>query len=232
VAVELADEGDWLVLAVVDNGVGMSEEQLAHLFEPFNRLGRERGTVEGTGIGLHLTRQLVLRMGGTIAAESRLGEGTRVSLRLPRFHASGEAAPAEAAAVPAASAAEALAGPILYIEDNPVNLMLVEQFLARWPEVRLSSADYRPRRAGAAARMSASTSCCSTCSLPDMHGTELLQQLAQPGGAGAARRWWPCRPARCRGDPRGARRRRRGVLDQAAEPRAAGRRSAALPARS
>jgi PAS domain S-box-containing protein len=184
VLVEVADEGDSVRIDVADNGVGMDEEQLVHLFEPFNRLGRERGSVEGTGIGLHLTRQLVLKMGGTISAQSSPGQGTRMSVRLPRAHATDDRrrlAGADGAQGVPPPIEGALEGQILYIEDNPVNLMLVEQFLLRWPGVGLSSAATGAaglaELAQARGRDRHFDLVLLDMQLPDMHGTELLQQL-------------------------------------------------------
>jgi PAS domain S-box-containing protein len=183
VGIQIREDGEQLCIDVVDDGVGMSEEQLAHLFEPFNRLGREGGAVEGTGIGLHITRQLVLKMGGTIAALSAPGQGTRMSVCLPRaaWPAGLPALATGAAAGGPAYASEALpegvpAGAVLYIEDNPVNLMLVEQFLRRWPAVNLVSAD--TGEVGLARlRAGQFDLVLLDMQLPDMHGTELLRRL-------------------------------------------------------
>ncbi|MFO1338648.1 MAG: ATP-binding protein [Burkholderiaceae bacterium] len=70
VALEVHDEGAQLRLDVVDDGAGMSTEQLAHLLRALQPPRPRARSVEGTGIGLHLTRQLVRRMGGTIEAQS------------------------------------------------------------------------------------------------------------------------------------------------------------------
>ena len=70
-------------LDVIDTGPGLSGEQRAHLFEPFNRLGAERSSIDGTGIGLVITRRLLRLMGGDIAVDSREGEGSRFSALLP-----------------------------------------------------------------------------------------------------------------------------------------------------
>jgi PAS domain S-box-containing protein len=74
----------WLSLSVGDTGVGIAAEDLPHLFEPFNRLSQTRGGVEGTGIGLSLTRALVTLMQGRIQVSSTLGEGSVFSVLLPR----------------------------------------------------------------------------------------------------------------------------------------------------
>lgn len=125
IAVEAEPAGDTLVLTVRDTGRGMSAEQLAHLFEPFNRLGIEREGIEGTGIGLTIVKALVVGMGGTIAVASRRGEGTTVTLQLPRAPAG---APAPVPPPPAAAPRRA-SGRLLYIEDNAVNVLLVEELV-------------------------------------------------------------------------------------------------------
>ena len=79
-----AEAQAWLEISVSDTGVGIAAEDLPHLFEPFNRLSQAHGGVEGTGIGLSLTRALVTLMNGRIQAESRLGEGSVFSVLLPR----------------------------------------------------------------------------------------------------------------------------------------------------
>ncbi len=64
---------DRIRISVRDTGAGLAPEQLAQLFQPFNRLGKEAGTEEGTGIGLVVTKRLVELMGGTIGVESTVG---------------------------------------------------------------------------------------------------------------------------------------------------------------
>jgi PAS domain S-box-containing protein len=129
-------------ISVRDTGAGLAAEELAQLFEPFNRLGQAAGAEEGTGIGLVVTKQLVELMGGVIGVDSTVGTGTVfwIELRL-------SAAPRLAAA---AAEESALARPtvpegaplrtLLYVEDNPANLELVEQLIARRADLRLLSA--------------------------------------------------------------------------------------------
>jgi PAS domain S-box-containing protein len=84
VRVLLAAEDGAVHIEVADDGIGIAEDHLARLFEPFQRGAHERSGIEGTGIGLALTRALVLRMGGGIEVASRLGEGSCFVVRLPR----------------------------------------------------------------------------------------------------------------------------------------------------
>ena len=103
VSVHAHADGGLAVLTVADTGRGMSDAQLRHLYEPFNRLGVEREGIEGTGIGLTIVKALVGRLGGSIQVHSTPGEGTTFTLRLPLSLAG--AAPAVAAAGSAASPA-------------------------------------------------------------------------------------------------------------------------------
>ncbi len=141
-SVELAVSraGERVQVDVIDNGIGMDAAQRERLFRRFDRLGREGGDVRGTGIGLVLTRQLVEHMHGTIEVESQPGRGTRVRVSLVAAQA-----PAEVSAGPAApragnGAAPALGGRVLYIEDEPVNRLLVAEFLRGSPAVVLECA--------------------------------------------------------------------------------------------
>jgi signal transduction histidine kinase len=94
VRIDVHTQGDRVDIDVADSGIGMSSEQLAHLFEPFNRLGHEHGGIEGTGLGLSLTRELVLQMKGELVFSSRTGEGTTAQVRLPRGTEPGDHTPA------------------------------------------------------------------------------------------------------------------------------------------
>jgi len=129
-------------ISVKDSGAGLPPEMLVQLFQPFNRLGRERSGEEGTGIGLVMSKRLVELMGGVIGVESEVGEGS-----VFWFELNAAAAPQLTADVaePAAShPAQALHGSLLrtllYVEDNPANLKLIEQLIARRSDMRLLSA--------------------------------------------------------------------------------------------
>jgi PAS domain S-box-containing protein len=137
VTVEARDQE--VEIDVVDTGLGMSEEQLSHLFEPFNRLGHERGRIEGTGIGLALSRQLVEAMGGSLTVRSKEGQGTAICVKLARCAL--EDAPAAPAIAPPPVDEHHPKGVVLYIEDNPVNQLIVEQMLLRWEDVHFLHAE-------------------------------------------------------------------------------------------
>jgi len=129
-------------ISVRDTGAGLAREQLAQLFQPFNRLGKEAGVEEGTGIGLVVAKRLVELMGGTIGADSTVGAGTEFWIELSLTEAPMLAAGGAEPATPARPELPVGATPrtVLYVEDNPANLELVEQLIARRPELRLLSA--------------------------------------------------------------------------------------------
>ena len=122
-------------ISVSDTGAGLSPEKLAQLFQPFNRLGQEAAGVAGTGIGLVVTKRLAELMEGALGVESIAGKGSVFWCDLPSSAAPRvvvehpeAAAPAEA---PASTAARMRT--VLYVEDNPANMTLVEQLIARRP---------------------------------------------------------------------------------------------------
>jgi PAS domain S-box-containing protein len=128
-------------ITVTDTGAGLPSEKLAQLFQPFNRLGQEAQGEEGTGIGLVVSKRLVELMDGVIGVESSVGTGSVFWVELPStapltLPASVELiAPAESVAV----APEGLRT-LLYVEDNPANLKLVERLIGRRNDLRLLSA--------------------------------------------------------------------------------------------
>jgi signal transduction histidine kinase/AmiR/NasT family two-component response regulator len=128
-------------ISVTDTGVGLSPENMVQLFQPFNRLGQEANGEEGTGIGLVVCKRLIDLMGGEIGAESSVGKGSVfwIDINLstePRLALVVDQP--RATALPQANAGAALRT-LLYVEDNPANLMLVEDLVARRSDIRLLS---------------------------------------------------------------------------------------------
>ncbi|HEX3140469.1 MAG TPA: PAS domain S-box protein [Rhizobacter sp.] len=117
--------GDRLTLCIEDSGAGMSAEQMSRLFQPFERLGRETSSIEGTGLGLIIARSLVQANGGRLTIASEAGRGTCVRIELQCTDA-----PAGATLRPAGEAGGATATPglrMLYVEDNRINALLFEE---------------------------------------------------------------------------------------------------------
>ncbi len=129
-------------VSINDTGLGLSPEQLARLFEPFNRLGQENGSEEGTGIGLVMTKRLVELMGGVIGVESTVGKGSVFWIELLRATEPTLAAGSDEASTchPAPVLPDPSLRSVLCVEDNPANLKLIEQLVARRPHMRLLSA--------------------------------------------------------------------------------------------
>ena len=129
-------------VSIRDTGAGLKPEQMAQLFQPFNRLGQEGGTEEGTGIGLVMAKRMVELMGGKIGVESTPGKGSVFWFELISVVApepTPEICEAKRIAVPNIPGSARL-HTLLYIEDNAANLKLVESIIARRPNTRLLSA--------------------------------------------------------------------------------------------
>ncbi|MFZ6742813.1 PAS domain S-box protein [Undibacterium sp. JH2W] len=146
VTVEYVIRGDCRIrISVKDAGKGLSPEQVGQLFQPFNRLGQDAGNEEGTGIGLVVTKQLVELMGGVIGVESHVGVGSVFWIELalasaPALHAeTGDEFEGESSAGEQAVHGSSQRS-LLYVEDNPANLALVEQLIARRSDLKLLTA--------------------------------------------------------------------------------------------
>jgi len=164
VHVQALTQGAEVLLRVSDTGRGMSSEQLRHLFEPFNRLGVDGDSIEGTGIGLAIVKTLVERMGGSVQVDSVPGQGSVFDVRLqagelvlappPAPPSSGAADRAASRGATGTTAGPAAPGPspapavpappaqprsrqVLYVEDNPVNAVIIGELLARRPDLKL-----------------------------------------------------------------------------------------------
>jgi CheY-like chemotaxis protein len=164
-----------LKINVTDTGQGIPKSRIDQLFAPFERLGAEALGIEGTGLGLALSKPLVEAMGGTISVESQPGGGTTFSVELdvvteapssekdqrPTREGNGNSSPSKT---------------ILYIEDNLTNLKLLERLLDRRPEIRLLSA-MQGGIGVTLARTHRPDLILLDLNLPDMPGEEVLGRL-------------------------------------------------------
>jgi PAS domain S-box-containing protein len=169
---------DLLRISVKDTGRGIRPEDIERLFAPFDRLGAEQTGVQGTGLGLALSKRLIEAMGGTVDVESAPGEGSTFSIELPlveppvvQFERMGEVDPAPASVLGEAAT-------LLYVEDNLSNLRLIERILANRPQVKLLSA-MQGRLGLDLARQHRPDLILLDLHLPDMSGEEVLHQLRE-----------------------------------------------------
>ncbi len=164
--------------SIADTGIGIAPDQLARLFEPFERLGAELTEIEGTGLGLTLSRGLIEAMGGTIEVSSQPRAGTTFVVELgaagwPR--AEHQQMPHERE-LPELGSPVGLRSRIIYIEDNVSNLTLVERILDRHPGVELMPA-MQATIGLELAREHRPDLVVLDLHLPDMRGTEALKRL-------------------------------------------------------
>ena len=172
-------DGERYRISVADTGPGIPPDKLDDLFEPFNRLGAEQTEVEGTGIGLAISKRLIELMEGTIGVESEVGSGSRFYFELPLAEAVEEEA---ADSEEEASEDETVVEPeddrqtVLYVEDNPANLQLVADILTLRPHIRLLSAP-QARMGIDLARAHHPDLIILDINLPEMDGFEALKLL-------------------------------------------------------
>jgi len=167
-------ESQAIEIVVSDTGLGMTRAQMDELFQPYNRLGRERTAVEGTGIGLVISRRLAELMGGSLRAQSAAGEGSSFTLTLPRApHADG--ALSTTSELPAEPASYRQRW-VHYIEDNETNIEVMRGMLLRRPQVSLS-VSMNGLDGLAAVRLRRPSLILLDMHLPDIDGLELLRHL-------------------------------------------------------
>jgi CheY-like chemotaxis protein/anti-sigma regulatory factor (Ser/Thr protein kinase) len=183
-----ADEG-WVRVSVTDTGPGLSDEEQQRLFQDFERLGADRSGIKGAGIGLALSRRLVDMMQGEIGVSSQPGLGSTFWVRLARADGQASAATHAALAQPlrlaeAAPTAGTAVRSVLYIEDDPVNLLLIEAALERLPQWRLTTAT-RPEEGLDLAEAERPNLILLDIQLPGIDGYEVLRRLrASPSTCG------------------------------------------------
>ncbi len=175
----VADRGlDAVMLSVTDSGRGMTAQQMAHLFEPFNRLGAESGPVQGMGIGLAIVRQLVGRLGGHVEVSSTPGDGSEFRVWLdaaPCDRLVGEPLQLPLAPMPEPPwRSDGLQA--LYVEDNPVNLLLMQEMFKKRPAWSLFTAVNGLDGVAQGHRMRPQLALIDM-QLPDIDGIEVLRRL-------------------------------------------------------
>jgi PAS domain S-box-containing protein len=169
------DEGH-LKVAVSDTGRGISADQIERLFIPFDRLGADVTSEEGTGLGLMLARHLVEAMGGKLAVESEPGLGSTFTVSLTEVPGPGDWVVTQSPDRPLLSAGADARRSVLYIEDNLANLALVEQIFTHRPQVELESA-MQGRMGLLLAQTHLPDLILLDVNLPDMTGREVLSEL-------------------------------------------------------
>ena len=175
-----ASTAERIRISVADTGAGLPPEKLALLFQPFNRLGQEAGTVAGTGIGLVVTKRLAELMDGRLGVDSTVGVGSvfwceLIAVAAPQL-------PVESSKIvfsiqphlPAGAACRSL----LYVEDNPANMKLVEQLIARYPDIQMMTA-VNGTRGIELARTTHPTVILMDINLPGISGIEALKILRE-----------------------------------------------------
>ena len=179
---------DAVRVAIRDTGPGLDAEQHARLFQAFERLDAGRTSVEGAGLGLVLSKRLIDAMRGEIGLASEVGIGSTFWIRLPRAaepQSELGAGFAPSTVTSAAALADGATRTVLYIEDNPVNVLLMEAMLARVPALRLITAPL-PGLGLQLARDEQPDLILLDIQLPGMDGYEVLRRLRASGGAGAS----------------------------------------------
>jgi CheY-like chemotaxis protein len=163
-------------ITVEDTGVGLTDSQLGHLFEPFNRLAADKTGVRGTGLGLVITRKLVQAMGGRLDVWSQLGKGSRFQVHLPlRRRTRARDCHTLPLDLPSRQDSEQHYS-VLYIEDDEVNVVLMEQLFATQPAWHLECATTGAAGIAAAVR-SRPQLILLDMNLPDMPGMQVLKHL-------------------------------------------------------
>jgi PAS domain S-box-containing protein len=164
-------------IQVGDTGLGMTTDQLAALFQPYNRLGRESSDIQGTGIGLVICRRLCALMHGSLDVASQAGVGTVFTLRLPAV-ASPAAPPTLASRFVASATAPYRHKQVHYIEDNEVNVEVMRGVLMQRPQIELD-VSMLGLDGLAAVRLRKPDLILLDMQLPDISGMEVLRHLKQ-----------------------------------------------------
>lgn len=161
-------------LRVTDSGLGLSPDQMKDLFQPFNRLGRDRSSIEGTGIGLVISQRLAEWMGGSLRAKSIMGQGSSFTLALPQVERQGSIQ--GELHEPVATLSTYHRRRVHYVEDNETNVEVMRGILAQRPQVELT-VSLTGLDGLAAIRTLRPDVILLDMHLPDISGMELLRHL-------------------------------------------------------
>jgi PAS domain S-box-containing protein len=185
VSVVASDTGSGRIrVSVNDTGAGIAPEKLALLFQPFERLGAEQSAVEGTGLGLAVSKGLAQAMGGSVGVTSVVDHGSTFWVELPASDAPDLSAPTLDAAAPAHIGSGETRGTVLYIEDNASNVRLLQRLLERRSGVRLLNTG-RGEEGIQMAQAEHPNLILLDLHLPDISGEEVLRRLwADPSTRG------------------------------------------------
>ncbi len=172
------EEDSKLRINITDTGMGIAQDKLTQLFDPFNRLGVEGGEIEGTGIGMTISKKLIEVMNGSIGVTSTVGQGSTFYISLPVCFLTlgemdSESTPLDNAL---AGTKESRLFTILCIEDNPANLQLIEDILTDYPEIRMLSATHAKTGINIALSQKPDL-ILMDINLPDIDGIEALKRL-------------------------------------------------------
>lgn len=179
-SVQCINQGDRVRLAITDTGAGMTAAQVARLFRPFERLDADNHVVEGSGIGLAISKRLIELMHGEIGVESAPGVGSTFWVSLPRADLDSEP-PGLAAGdtgLSMSGTAEAHPREVLCIEDNPANLRLLERILGQRKNLRLRAAA-TPRLGLERVKIHRPALIILDINLPEMDGFDVLRCLRE-----------------------------------------------------
>jgi PAS domain S-box-containing protein len=167
---------DGVCIAIRDEGRGMNEAQLAGLFQPFNRLGAEHTRTEGSGLGLVICRRLLDAMSGQLRVESHAGAGSVFTIGLPGASTGAVRASVRAPVHAVPPASETGPRAVLYIEDEPLNTVLMEEVFRARPTWTLLSAEDGTTGLHIA-RASRPDLMLIDMNLPDMNGLALIRRV-------------------------------------------------------
>ncbi len=179
--------GAWVLVSVRDDGAGIAAERMASLFQPFTRLPEKGAHTEGSGLGLAISQRLALAMGGRIDVASEPGRGSVFTLRLAATDL--EPLPSGDTGfgmLEALQSPPTFAGRVLYIEDEPINALLMQQFCSAYPGLELTVASTGGEGL-ALARALIPQLVLLDMNLPDMSGHQVLEALRSDPATAAIR---------------------------------------------